>query len=85
MHPDTLNNASSRGEYTNPLVQLPLGRGRQHSANTHPKTTQKMYDFVKSPLSFPTNVPQVQNATISAFDNSQSLLAHAGLARGIAA
>lgn len=53
MHPDTLNNATSRGEYTNPLVQLPLGRGRQQSANTQTKTTQKMYDFVKSPPLLP--------------------------------
>lgn len=53
MHPDTLNNATSRGEYTNPLVQLPLGRGRQQSANTQTKTTQKMYDFMKSPPPLP--------------------------------
>lgn len=49
MHPDIQNNAPSRGEYTNSLVQLPLGRGRQQSANTQPKSTQKMYDIVKPP------------------------------------
>lgn len=49
MHPEIPNSAPSRGEYPNSLVQLPLGRGRQQSANTQPKTTQKMYDNLKPP------------------------------------